>query len=51
MVVGLTWSSAAALADGHLFRPVNRGEKVQGEAMSENVVWLMLQQFATDAAS
>jgi site-specific recombinase XerD len=43
------WTSAAALADGRVFRPVNRGDKVQGEAMSEKVVWQMLQQYATDA--
>ena len=44
-----TWASAAGLADGRIFRPVNRGDKVQGEAMSEKVVWQMLQQYATDA--
>ncbi len=33
------WTSAAGLADGRVFRPVNRGDKVQGEAMSEKVVW------------
>jgi len=43
------WTSAACLADGHVFRPVNRGDKVQGEAMSEKVVWQMLQQYAADA--
>jgi site-specific recombinase XerD len=43
------WTSAAGLADGRVFRPVNRGDKVQGEAMSEKVVWQMLQQYATDA--
>jgi site-specific recombinase XerD len=43
------WTSAAAVADGRIFRPVNRGDKVQGEAMSEKVVWQMLQQYATDA--
>jgi site-specific recombinase XerD len=43
------WISAAGLADGRVFRPVNRGDKVQGEAMSEKVVWQMLQQYATDA--
>jgi len=43
------WTSAAGLADGHIFRPVNRGDRVQGEAMSEKVVWQMLQQYATDA--
>jgi hypothetical protein len=29
--------------------PVNRGNKVQGKAMSEKVVWQLLQQDATDA--
>jgi len=43
------WTSAAGLAEGRVFRPVNRGDKVQGEAMSEKVVWQMLQQYATDA--
>src|SRR5438046_2749117 len=43
------WTSTSGLADGRVFRPVNRGDKVQGEAMSEKVVWQMLQQYATDA--
>ncbi|HXI41952.1 MAG TPA: tyrosine-type recombinase/integrase [Bryobacteraceae bacterium] len=43
------WTSASGLADGRVFRPVNRGDKVHGEAMSEKVVWQMLQQYATDA--
>jgi site-specific recombinase XerD len=43
------WTSAAGLSDGRVFRPVNRGDKVQGEAMSEKVVWQMLQQYASDA--
>ena len=43
------WTSAAGLSEGCVFRPVNRGDKVQGEAMSEKVVWQMLQRYATDA--
>jgi hypothetical protein len=43
------WISASGLADGRVFRPVNQGDKVQGEAMSEKVAWQMLQQYATDA--
>src|SRR6202521_4163676 len=43
------WTSAAGLADGRVFRPVNRGDKVQSAAMSEKVVWQMLRQYATDA--
>src|SRR5713226_6510469 len=31
------WASASGLADGRVFRPVNRGGKVQGQAMSEKV--------------
>src|SRR5579859_3218198 len=27
-----SWTSAAAVVDGRVFRPVNRGDKVQGEA-------------------
>jgi integrase len=43
------WTSAAGLAEGHVFRPVNRGDKVQSEAMSEKVVWQMLQPYAEAA--
>ena len=43
------WTSASGLADDRLFRPVNPGDKVQGEAMSEKVVWQMLRQHATGA--
>ena len=32
------WTSAAGLVEGRVFRPVNRGDKAQGEAMSEKVV-------------
>ena len=45
------WTSAAGLAEGRVFRPVNRGDKVKGEAMSEKVVWQMLQQYATNAGA
>jgi integrase len=43
------WTSAAGLSEGYVFRPVNRGDRVQGEAMSEKVVWQMLQGYAGDA--
>jgi integrase len=43
------WTAASGVAEGRVFRPVNRGDNVQGEAMSEKVVWQMLQQYATDA--
>jgi hypothetical protein len=44
-----TWTLAAGFADGFAFRPVNRGDQVQGECMSEKVVWQMLQPYAATA--
>ena len=35
------------LSDGPVFRPVNRGDVVQGAALSEKVVWQLLQAYAT----
>ncbi len=43
------WTSAVGLAEGHIFRPVNRGGSVSGERMTEKVVWQLLQQYATNA--
>src|SRR5579864_5924124 len=40
------WTSAAGVADGHIFRPVNRTDRVGGERLGEKVVWQMLQQYA-----
>jgi integrase/recombinase XerD len=37
------------VVDGYVFRPVNRGDQVQGEALSEKVVWQMLRPYATVA--
>jgi hypothetical protein len=33
------WISVAAVADGHVFRPVNRADRVSGDVLSEKVVW------------
>jgi site-specific recombinase XerD len=43
------WTRPAGVLDGHVFRSVNRGDKVQGEALSEKVVWQMLRPYATAA--
>lgn len=43
------WTLAAGLSDGHVLRPVNRGDQVQGERMTEKVVWQLLQPYATAA--
>jgi integrase len=44
-----TWTSVAGVADGPVFRPVNRGDEVQGVALSEKVVWQLLQPYAEAA--
>jgi integrase len=43
------WTVAAGLTEGFVFRPVNRGDEICGERMSEKVVWQFLQRYA-DAA-
>src|SRR5712691_2978811 len=43
------WTSAAGLTEGRVFRPVNRADQVQGESMSEKIVWQMLKQYAAAA--
>src|SRR5690242_4524713 len=40
------WTSATSVADGHIFRPVHRGDKVRGPSLSEKVVWQLLQGYA-----
>jgi len=40
------WVSAANILDGHVFRPVNRADRVRGERLGEKVVWQMLREFA-----
>ena len=42
------WTSAAGVADGHVFRPVNRADRVTGERLGEKVVWQMLRQYAAE---
>jgi site-specific recombinase XerD len=43
------WTSAAGVTEDHLFRPVNRGDQVRGQRMSEKVVWQLLQPYALAA--
>src|SRR5258708_26296143 len=41
------WTSAACVADGHVFRPMNRADRASGgERLGEKVVWQMLMQYA-----
>jgi integrase len=44
-----TWTGPACVSDGYVFRSVNRGDKVQGEFLSEKVVWQMLRPYAIAA--
>jgi len=43
------WTAAAGLTEGHVLRPVGRGDQVQGEHMTEKVVWQLLQPYAVAA--
>ena len=43
------WTTVANVADGHVFRAVNRGGQVQTTALSEKVVWQLLQGYASAA--
>jgi site-specific recombinase XerD len=43
------WASAAGVTENHVFRAVNRADEVQGPALSEKVVWQLLQPYANAA--
>ena len=43
------WSRAAGVTTGHVFRTVNRHDQVQAAALSEKVVWQLLQPYARAA--
>jgi site-specific recombinase XerD len=40
------WTSVAGVADGYVFRAVNRADRVSGDRLGEKVVWQMLRQYA-----
>jgi site-specific recombinase XerD len=43
------WTAAAGIVEGHVLRPINRGDEVCGDRLSEKVVWQLLQQYAATA--
>jgi integrase len=43
------WTSAAAIAEGQVFRPVNRAHRAAGDRLGEKAVWQMLREYATAA--
>jgi site-specific recombinase XerD len=42
------WTAAAGVAEGHVFRPVNRAGAVTGERLGEKVVWQLLRGYAAE---
>jgi integrase/recombinase XerD len=40
------WTTPVGLAEGHVFRPVLRGDRVVGNILGEKVVWQMLREYA-----
>jgi len=44
-----SWTAAAGIGDGPVFRPVNRGGEVHDTAMSEKVVWQLIRPYAAAA--
>jgi integrase len=43
------WTAIAGVTEGHLFRPVNRGDQVCGARTSEKGVWHMLKTYISGA--
>lgn len=43
------WTAAVGVVDGHVLRPINRGDRVHGERMTEKVVWQVLQPYSKAA--
>jgi integrase len=43
------WTTRAGVTDGHVFRPVHRGDELRGDRLSEKVVWQLLRPYAVAA--
>src|ERR1039457_6510048 len=43
------WTAVTVLTEGHVLRPVGRGDRVLGERITEKVVWQLLQPYAKAA--
>jgi hypothetical protein len=48
-VVIEAWAGPVGVVYGRAFRPVNRGDRLQGEVLSEKVVWQLLRPYAAAA--
>jgi integrase len=40
------WASNAGVTDGYAFRPVNRGDRIVGEGVTEKIIWQLLRPYA-----
>jgi integrase/recombinase XerD len=40
------WASPAGVAEGHLFRSVNRADRITGDGLGEKVVWQLIKPYA-----
>ena len=40
------WAAKAAVVAGHVFRPVNRGDCIVGDSISEKIIWQLLRPYA-----
>ena len=43
------WTLTAGLADRHVFRSVNRADRITGEGLGEKVVWQLIKPYAEEA--
>jgi integrase len=43
------WTTAAAVTEGYLFRPINGANRISGNRLSEKVVWQMFKGYAIEA--
>jgi integrase len=43
------WTLAAGVGDGHVFRPVNRADRVTSDRLGEKVVWQLIKPYAEEA--
>jgi integrase len=42
------WTTPAGASEGHVFRPVPRGDRVVGDRLGEKVVWQMLREYSAE---
>jgi integrase len=43
------WTAAAGIVEGYVLRPINRGDEVCGDRLSEKVIWQLLRPYAAAA--